>query len=175
METIYFGAGCFWCSEAAFSRVRGVSSVVSGYIGGTVADPTYEEVSTGRTGHAEVVQVVYDPSIITLRDLLAVFFTIHNPTTLNSQGYDVGTQYRSLIAYTSDEQKRSIDAYIKSLAAEHTFQDPIVTEVVKASAFYPADSSHYRYYDLNKESGYCQVVIDPKLAKLRKSFAHLLK
>lgn len=175
VKTIYFGAGCFWCSEASFNRLKGVTSVLSGYAGGDIADPTYAQVSSGSTGHAEVVRVEYDPRIITLHDLLAVFFTIHDPTTLNRQGYDVGTEYRSIILYDDPADKKTIITFIKNLETGKTFTQPIVTEVKKVDRFYPAEADHYKFYEVNRTAPYCRIVIDPKIAKLKKSFAHLLK
>lgn len=173
-HTIVLGSGCFWCSEAAFTRLKGVTSVLSGYAGGHSPSPTYDQVCSGTTGHAEVVQVKYDSNIITLEDLLAVFFTIHDPTTYNRQGADIGTQYRSIVLYTGVEQKNQIKKYIAKLAHQKLWNGPIVTEVEPLIAFYPAESDHYRYYELNQDSRYCQVVINPKLAKLRALHAGLL-
>ena len=174
IQTVCFGAGCFWCSEAAFTQLRGVTSVRSGYAGGHVKNPSYDQVCSGTTGHAEVVQVVYDPDTISLTDILSVFFTIHDPTTYNRQGADIGTQYRSIVLYTSVEQKNTIKKYIAKLTHQKLWNGPIVTEVEPLINFYPADSSHYRYYESNQDSRYCQVVINPKLAKLRQLHAHLL-
>ena len=174
-ETIALGAGCFWCSEAAYTRLKGVLEVRSGYAGGTTVDPTYEQVSTGTTGHAEVAQVVYDPSVITLQDILSVFFTIHDPTTLNRQGHDIGTQYRSIIFCTTPEQKEAAESYIQVLSGKQIWNDPIVTTVEQLTQFYPAEADHYRYYDLNQNNSYCQVVINPKLALLKEKHAELLK
>jgi peptide-methionine (S)-S-oxide reductase len=174
-QTIVLGSGCFWCSEAAFTRLKGVSDVRSGYAGGESENPTYEEVCTGRTGHAEVVQVEYDEGMITAEQLLSVFFTIHDPTTLNRQGHDVGTQYRSIILYTSDEQKEIAQKYIAQLTKDQVWPDPIVTEIKPLGKFYEAEADHYRYYEMNKESSYCQIVINPKLAQLRAEHADLLK
>ncbi len=174
-SVIVFGAGCFWCSEAAFTQLKGVTSVRSGYAGGETKNPTYEEVSGGTTGHAEVVQVEYDPTIISLDNLLSVFFTIHDPTTFNRQGYDVGTQYRSVVLYATEAQKKQIKQYIAKLTHQKLWKDPIVTEVAPLGAFYEAEADHYRYYEMNKESRYCQLVINPKLDKLRKTHSALLK
>ena len=174
-DTVAFGDGCFWCSEAAFTQLKGVTSVRSGYAGGDKKNPTYEQVSSGTTGHAEVVQVEYDPAIISLNDLLGVFFTIHDPTTFNRQGDDIGSQYRSVVLYTTADQKNLIKKYIGKLTHKGLWKDPIVTEIVPLQSFYDAESDHYRYYENNKESGYCQIVINPKLAKLRKMHANLLK
>lgn len=175
MATIAFGAGCFWCSEAAYTKLKGVTSVRSGYAGGSKKNPTYEQVSTGTTGHAEVVRIEYDPDIITLGDLLSVFFTIHDPTTYNRQGDDIGTQYRSIILYTTVGQKNLIKKYIAKLTHQRLWKDPIVTELVPLESFYEAEPYHYRYYENNKESRYCQLVINPKLAKLKAEHVNLLK
>lgn len=174
-DTIGFGAGCFWCSEAAFTQLKGVTRVDSGYAGGAKKNPAYDQVCSGTTGHAEVVQVQFDPVIISLEDLLSVFFTIHDPTTYNRQGADIGTQYRSIVLYTTVEQKKLVKKYIAKLTHQKLWNGPIVTEVEPLADFYPAESDHYRYYELNKESRYCQVVISPKLAKLREKHAGLLK
>lgn len=162
LETASFGGGCFWCVEAFFLRLKGVDSVVSGYQGGTVADPTYREVTTGRTGHAEVVQVKFDPDLIRYEDLLEVFFAIHDPTTLNRQGADVGTQYRSVIFTYTPAQKAAAEAKIKSLTDAGTFDDPIVTQVQEAPSFYPAEDYHQDYFRRNPNAPYCRLVIAPK-------------
>jgi len=175
MLTIYFGEGCFWCSEAVFTRLKGVESVTSGYAGGNIVNPSYQEVCTGTTGHAEVVKITYDKKVIPLKTLLDVFFSTHDPTTLNKQGYDHGTQYRSAIFYQDVSDKKVIEKYLGKLSKDQIFAKPVVTEVRQVIEFYPAELDHYRYYDLNQDSRYCQVVITPKLAKLRTSFAHLLK
>lgn len=173
-EVATLGGGCFWCTEAAFQRLRGVVSVVSGYAGGDVPDPSYEQVCSGRTRHAEVVRVEFDPRVVSFRDLLHVFFTIHDPTTLNRQGADVGTQYRSVVFYHSPEQREEAESVISDLTAEGVWPDPIVTEVSPAPEFYPAESHHQDYYRRNERQPYCQVVISPKLAKLRSRFADRL-
>lgn len=175
MEQATLGGGCFWCLEAVFNQLRGVERVVSGYAGGTVPNPTYEQVCTGRTGHAEVVQVTYDPSVISFRDLLDVFFTIHDPTTLNRQGNDVGPQYRSIILYHTEEQKRIAEETIRQFDAEKRWPHPIVTEVVPLEAFYPAEDYHQRYFEKNPAQPYCQFVVAPKVVKARKVFAERLK
>ncbi|MBI3081891.1 MAG: peptide-methionine (S)-S-oxide reductase MsrA [Gemmatimonadetes bacterium] len=167
--------GCFWCLEAAFDQLKGVEHVQSGYAGGSVANPTYEQVCTGRTGHAEVVQIRFDPGVISYRDLLEVFFVVHDPTTLNRQGPDVGTQYRSAIFYHTPEQKAEADRVIAELSAAKVWDDPIVTEVVPLKAFYPAEEYHRDYYRRNPNQGYCQVVIAPKVAKVRKRYFEKLK
>jgi len=174
LEIAVFGGGCFWCTEAIFTRLKGVENVESGYAGGHVDNPSYEEVSMGTTGHAEAIQIEFDPNIIKFEDLLNVFFATHDPTTLNRQGADIGEQYRSAIFYTSPEQKRVAEEFIRKLSNEGTFDDPIVTEVSKLNKFWPAESYHRRYYDNNPNKPYCQVVIDPKIAKLRQNFLTLL-
>ncbi|HVT74969.1 MAG TPA: peptide-methionine (S)-S-oxide reductase MsrA [Candidatus Paceibacterota bacterium] len=170
-----FANGCFWCTEAVFRRLKGVSEVSPGYTGGTKTDPTYEEVSTGRTGHAEAVEIAYDPSIISYDDLLAVFFNTHDPTTLNRQGRDVGTQYRSAIFYSDDEQKTKAEALIAELNSSKAYENPVVTEVMPLDAFYEAEDYHRDYYANNASAPYCQIVIAPKLEKLQKRFEGLLK
>lgn len=170
-----FANGCFWCTEAVFASLRGVISVKSGYTGGTIADPTYEQVSSGNTGHAEAIKIEYDPSVIAYDDLLVVFFNTHNPTTLNRQGNDVGTQYRSAIFYTDDEQKAKAEALVKELDSTKAYDAPIVTEVKPLGAFYEAEGYHQEYYKNHADQPYCQLVIAPKLEKLEKRFAELLK
>lgn len=170
-----FGGGCFWCTEAVFEQVRGVISVMPGYAGGTVPNPTYPQVCTGRTGHAEVVRVKYDPAQISYEDLLAVFFATHDPTSLNRQGADVGTEYRSVIFYTTEEQGRAAQAMISQLNESGPGGRPIVTEVSPLIAFYQAEDYHREYYRKNSFAPYCQFVIDPKMQKLRKIFAAALK
>lgn len=165
-ERATIGGGCFWCVEAAFKAVRGVTSVTSGYAGGTVADPSYEAVCSGNTGHAEVVQISYDPEEITYRELLEIFFTIHDPTTLNREGPDVGSQYRSVIFYHDDEQRADAEAYIDELETEGVVDDPIVTEVEPLEEFYEAEPYHQDYYEKNPDAPYCVVNIAPKLEKL---------
>jgi peptide-methionine (S)-S-oxide reductase len=174
-ETATLAGGCFWCLEAAFQQLKGVSGVRSGYAGGTVPNPTYEAVCTGQTGHAEVTQIEFDPDVIAFRDLLDVFFTIHDPTTLNQQGADVGTQYRSAIFYQSPEQERVAREVIAALEATHVWDDPIVTEIVPLTAFYPAEAYHRDYYNRNQNQPYCRAVIAPKVAKLRKHYLEKLK
>jgi len=174
-ETIVFGGGCFWCMEAVFQMLRGVQSVDSGYTGGKIANPTYEEVSSGKTGHAEVVRVIFDPEIIKLKDLLAVFFTTHDPTTLNRQGNDVGERYRSSIFYSTDEQKEIVQNFIKQLVEENNFSKPILTEVLHLENFYPAEEYHKNYYKNNPDKAYCQVIINPKIAKLRQEYSKLIR
>ena len=162
-----FGSGCFWCSEAVLSELNGVISVIPGYAGGTLPNPTYEDVCTDKTGHAEVAQVTFDPTVISYRELLEVLFSTHDPTTLNRQGADVGTQYRSVIFYADQEQKMQAEAIIRELTADGTFRDQIVTEVVPLGAFYPAEDYHREYYKRHPSQPYCQAVIAPKLAKFR--------
>ncbi len=175
MDTATFGAGCFWCVEAIFQQLKGVESAVSGYSGGTVKNPGYREVSTGRTGHAEVVQIVYDPSVISFPELLEVFWSTHDPTTLNRQGADVGTQYRSAIFYHSPEQKKLAEEFKQKLDASGAFADPIVTEITAFTAFYPAEDYHQEYYDNNRNQPYCRMVIQPKLDKFKKVFAEKIR
>jgi peptide-methionine (S)-S-oxide reductase len=174
LETATFGSGCFWCTEPMFQKLRGVKSAVSGYTGGQVPNPTYEAICTGRTGHAEVVQVTFDPTIISFDDLLRVFWRTHDPTTLNQQGHDVGTQYRSAVFYHSDEQRETAEKYKAQLDASKVFGAPIVTEITKFDKFYPAEAYHQKYYDQNPGAGYCAMVIRPKVEKFNKEFAELL-
>ncbi|CRI64232.1 Putative Peptide methionine sulfoxide reductase (MsrA) (Protein-methionine-S-oxide reductase) (Peptide Met(O) reductase) [Thiocapsa sp. KS1] len=174
MQTATLGGGCFWCLEAAFQGLDGVGSVVSGYAGGAGERPTYQQVCTGTTGHAEVVEIGFDDTRIDFETLLEVFFTIHDPTTLNRQGADVGSQYRSVIFYHSDAQREIAERVIARLNAEGVWPDPIVTQVQPAPTFYPAEAYHQDYYRRNPGQGYCQVVISPKLAKLRAHHALLL-
>jgi peptide-methionine (S)-S-oxide reductase len=164
------GGGCFWCLEAVFAGFDGVRRVVPGYAGGTVPNPTYEQVCTGMTGHAEVVQITFDPAVISYRDLLEVFFAIHDPTTPNRQGADVGTQYRSIILYHDLQQKEAAGQMIAALEAARVWPAPIVTQVVPLEAFYPAEAYHHDYYRRNSDQPYCRFVIAPKLAKARKQF-----
>lgn len=175
LETATLAGGCFWCLEAVYDQLKGVEDVVSGYMGGQVDNPTYEQVCSGRTGHAEVVQIKFDPNVVSFRDLLDVFFTIHDPTTLNRQGADIGTQYRSAIFYHTPEQKAAAEATIAELNAQGLWNAPIVTEVSPASTFYPAESYHQEYFARNPYQGYCQVVIAPKVAKFRQKYLANLK
>ncbi len=174
-ETATLAGGCFWCLEAVYELLRGVNSVQSGYTGGHVPNPTYEAVCSGTTGHAEAVQVEFDPAEISYRDLLDVFFTIHDPTTLNRQGGDIGTQYRSAIYTHSDEQQATAQAVIADLTKQGLWGAPIVTEVTPITEYYPAEDYHAQYYRLNPEQGYCQVVIAPKVAKARTKFLDKLR
>ncbi len=172
METAVFGGGCFWCTEAIFQGLKGVSSVLPGYAGGHLPNPTYEQVSGGDTGHAEVTQIIFDPKVITFPVLLEVLFATHDPTTMNRQGGDIGEQYRSVIFYTTPEQKKQSEAYIKN--AQKDFDSPIVTQIQPLDKFYEAENYHQNYFNNNKNQPYCQAVISPKLAKFRKKFAYLL-
>lgn len=174
-ETAVFGGGCFWCIEAVFNRLAGVESAESGYMGGHVDNPTYRQVCGGDTGHVEVVRVKFDPSVISYRDLLDVFFAVHDPTTLNRQGSDEGEQYRSVIFYESEEQEKIAEETIAALNAAKTFPEPVVTEVEPASKFYVAEGYHQEYYDNNRNQPYCQFIIAPKVAKLEKKFREKLR
>ncbi len=174
-EVATLGGGCFWCLEAAFEKLKGVEEAVSGYAGGTVPNPTYKQVCTGKTGHAEVVQITFDPAVISYKDLLDVYFTIHDPTTLNRQGADVGTQYRSVIFYHTPEQEQAARAMIAELEAQGRWEDPIVTQVEPLEAFYPAEDYHQEYYEHNSGQPYCRIVIAPKLSKLQKEHMEKLK
>jgi peptide-methionine (S)-S-oxide reductase len=174
LDTATFGGGCFWCVEAVFQQLEGVAKVVSGYAGGKVSNPTYKEICTGRTGHAEVCQIIYDPQKITYTELLQAFFSSHDPTTLNRQGADVGTQYRSVIMYHTEAQKREAQQIIKELNAK-VFDNKIVTELTYNQPFYKAEDYHQNYYNLNPEQSYCSYVITPKLEKFRKVFKDKLK
>lgn len=174
-EVATLAGGCFWCLDAVFRGLKGVEQVVSGYAGGTVANPSYEAVCAGRTGHAEVVQVTFDPAVLSYRDLVAVFFGIHDPTTLNRQGADVGTQYRSAIYYHNPEQERTAREVIAELERDQVFDSPIVTEVAPFTVFYPAEEYHQDYFRRNPGQGYCRAVIAPKVAKFRKEHLERLK
>ena len=174
-EVATIAGGCFWCLEAAYEQLKGVTQVVSGYSGGHLPAPTYEQVCTGQTGHAEVIQVTFDPLTVSYQDLLDIFFLIHDPTTLNRQGHDVGTQYRSAIYYHSETQKTKAEKAIADLTARRQWSDAIVTEVTTVGDFYPAEEYHNQYYRRNSNSGYCQFVIEPKLEKLRKERFAALK
>jgi len=175
LHTATLAGGCFWCLEAVFDDVKGVHSVESGYAGGAMANPSYREVCNGNTGHAEVVQVHFDPNIVSYSDLLNVFFAIHDPTTMNRQGADVGTQYRSAIFYHDDEQKTVAEDLINSLNAQKIWDKPIVTEVAKLDKFYMAEDYHQEYFARNPYQPYCQAVVAPKVSKFRKHFLELLK
>lgn len=167
-QTALLGGGCFWCIEAVYRRVKGVKSAVSGYAGGSVPDPDYRSVCTGTTGHAEVVEITFDPDVISFSEILDIFWVIHDPTTLNRQGADMGTQYRSVIYYNDETQRAAAEASVA--AAQASFDDPIVTELSPAPQFYPAEVYHQNYYDLNPQQGYCQVVISPKVEKFMRTF-----
>ncbi len=173
-ETATLAGGCFWCTEAIFSELRGVESVLPGYSGGSVTDPTYEQVCTGRTGHAEAIQVVFDPTVISFHDLLLIFFSTHDPTTLNRQGHDVGTQYRSVVFYHSPQQLQVAQAVVKEITENRLWKSPIVTELVPFRAFYPAEEYHRNYFRRNPSKAYCQMVIEPKVTKFRKQFVERL-
>jgi peptide-methionine (S)-S-oxide reductase len=175
MKTAVFGGGCFWCTEAIFKMLRGVTSVEPGYAGGQTENPTYYKVSNGNTGHAEVIKIEYDPSEIRYQDLLTVFFGSHDATQVNRQGNDVGTQYRSVVLYADDEQKKEAEAFVAELNASAKEGRPIATEVAPLTKFYPAEQEHLDYYAKNREQGYCQVIIEPKLQKVQEKFAELLK
>jgi peptide-methionine (S)-S-oxide reductase len=175
LETATLGGGCFWCLEAVFERLEGVEKVVSGYTGGRVPEPSYELVCSGLTGHAEVVQITFDPSVLPYRELLEIFFAFHDPTTLNRQGNDVGTQYRSAIYYHSPEQERTARAVIEQLQRDGTWDDAIVTEVTPLDRFYPAEEYHQQYFQRNPTRMYCQAVVAPKVAKLRREYAARLR
>ncbi len=175
LETAIFANGCFWCTEAVFQRLKGVEEVVSGYTGGSIKNPAYREVCSGRTGHAEGVRILFNPEQISYQALLEVFFATHDPTTLNRQGNDVGTQYRSEIFYTNAGQKAQAQAYIDFLEEENVFSEPIVTAVTEAQPFYLAESEHYNYYNDHGSQPYCQFVINPKIQKLKEQFSAKLK
>lgn len=174
-EVATFAAGCFWCVEAQFQQLNGVEKVESGFLGGHVANPSYKDVCTGTTGHAEACNITYDPAVISYDELLAAFFTVHDPTQLNRQGNDIGTQYRSAVFYHTPEQQEKANYYIKRLNEEHAYDSPIVTEVQPYSTFYKAEDYHQNYYNQNGEQGYCRMVIKPKLDKFKKVFANKLK
>jgi methionine-S-sulfoxide reductase len=174
-EKIVFGGGCFWCTEAVFKMIKGVQSVIPGYAGGDKPNPTYEEVCRGDTDYAEVVEVIYDPGLVKLEDLLTIFFASHDPTTLNRQGNDIGTQYRSIIFYTKDDQKFTIEKFIKDINDSNSLGDPVVTELKFLDNFYEAEKYHQDYFRQNPGNPYCKVVINPKLEKVQEKFAKLLK
>jgi peptide-methionine (S)-S-oxide reductase len=175
LETITLGGGCYWCVEAVYENLDGVKSVVSGFSGGKVANPTYEEVCTGETGHAEVVQITYDKNVTDINEIFKVFFTVHDPTTLNRQGADVGTQYRSVIFYKNEEQKKAAQSIIADLNKAKVYNNPIVTKVEPFKAFYKAEDYHQNYYANNKNQPYCKMVIQPKIEKFEKVFKDKLK
>lgn len=173
-EIAMFGGGCFWCTEAVFKQLKGVTSVEPGYAGGTIANPTYEQVSTGTTGHAEVIRIEYDPVVVPFSTLLTIFFASHDATQLNRQGNDVGTQYRSAVFPTTQDQRHETEAFIKELEASSTEGDPIVTTIEENATFYPAEDYHRDYFAKHPEQAYCQLVIAPKLQKVQKAYADLL-
>ncbi len=176
LETATFGAGCFWCVEAVFQSLKGVESVESGYMGGHTIDPTYKQICTGMTGHAEIIQIKFDPAVISFKDLLEVFWKTHDPTTLNKQGNDVGTQYRSAVFYNNDTQKELAEKYKTKLNESGAFRAPIVTEITAATKYYPAEKYHQNYWNTQgKGNSYCRAVIPPKLEKLKAAFADKLK
>ena len=174
-ELATLAGGCFWCLEAVFTQLKGVDGVASGYAGGDLPNPSYEMVCTGTTGHAEVVQLRFDPAVVSYQDLLQIFFTMHDPTTLNQQGADVGTQYRSAIFYHSEEQGAAAKQVVEELTASGLWDDPVVTELVPLDTFYPAEADHREYYERNSAQPYCQAVIVPKVAKLRRHYLDKLK
>ena len=174
-EVATLGGGCFWCMETVFNEIKGVEKVKSGYSGGTIPNPSYEQVSRGATGHAEVVQVTFDPDVISFKEILEIFFTMHDPTTLNRQGADVGTQYRSVIFYHSEQQRATAEQVIKELNEEKIWDDPIVTQMEPFKAFYEAEDYHKDYFKRNLDQPYCRVVIAPKIAKLHKLYLSKLK
>jgi peptide-methionine (S)-S-oxide reductase len=175
MSTITLGGGCFWCTEAVFERVRGISHVQSGYCNGALLQPTYEQVCTGRTGHNEVVRLTFDPAVISTQQILEIFFAIHDPTTPNRQGHDVGTQYRSGIYFHTPEQQQVAQAMLEQLAQDRVFDAPLTTELAPEQNFWPAEDHHHQYYARNPNQGYCAAVVGPKVAKFRQTFAHFLK
>jgi peptide-methionine (S)-S-oxide reductase len=174
-EIAVFGGGCFWCTEAVFKMMKGVTSVLPGYAGGSTLNPTYAQVSEGNTGHAEVVRIEYDPTMVDYKNLLTVFFGSHDPTTKNQQGADIGTQYRSVVFYTTPEQKAQAESLIKDMNESNSAGAPVVTEVQPLEKFYEAENYHHDYFANHPTAGYCQVVINPKLEKVQKQFADLLK
>ena len=174
-QDITIGGGCFWCFEPLFDDLVGVEKVEVGYSGGSDRNPTYQQVCTGTTGHAEVVQIIFDPQVISLREILQIFFTVHDPTTLNRQGADVGTQYRSIVLYRDNEQKETAELVVREIEAAKIWGSPIVTQLVKYKAFYKAEDYHQGYFDANPRAAYCQAVIAPKVVKFRKRFTERLK
>jgi peptide-methionine (S)-S-oxide reductase len=175
VEIALFAGGCFWCTEAVFQALEGITKVVSGYIGGKTSNPTYKEICTGETGHAEAIQITFHPDVISFSDLLQVFFATHDPTTLNRQGNDIGTQYRSEVFYSNDLQKKITQEYIDLLNTDFTFGKPVVTKISPLAPFYEAEAYHQNYYNSNKTQGYCSFVITPKLDKLKHKFQSKLK
>lgn len=175
LERAILAGGCFWCTEAVFQRVEGVEKVIPGFTGGNIKNPAYREIITGRTGHAEAIEITYNPQVISYGELLYIFFSTHDPTTLNRQQYDVGTQYRSAIFYTSEEQKQTAEEVVKKLSDEELFKDPIVTEITEAGPFYNAEQEHREYYNNHRQQQYCQAIIDPKIKKLKELYSAKLK
>jgi peptide-methionine (S)-S-oxide reductase len=175
LQIATFGAGCFWCTEAVFLNVKGVTKVVSGYSGGKIKNPTYREICSGLTDHAEVTQITFDPQQVSFEELLEVFWNTHDPTTLNKQGADEGTQYRSVVFYHNEEQQKKAEAYKTQLEATHVFKNPIVTEISPLANYYPAEDYHQNYFELNPNQGYCQYVVRPKVEKFRKQFGDRVK
>lgn len=175
LEKATLAGGCFWCTEAVFQRLEGVENVISGFTGGNIKNPAYREIITGRTGHAEAIEITFDPEKIKFGDILFIFFSTHDPTTLNRQQNDVGTQYRSAIFYHSEEQRKTAEEIIKQLSEQKVFDDPIVTEVTPAKEFYKAEEEHQDFYNQHRQQPYCQFIIDPKIAKLNKYFSDKLK
>ena len=175
LETITLGAGCFWCVEAVFQKLKGVESVVSGYSGGHIKNPAYREVCNGVTGHAEVIQIKFDPSLVSIAEILQVFWQTHDPTTLNRQGNDIGTQYRSAIFYHTEEQRQIAEQYKEELNKSKAFPEPIVTEITAITNFYRAEDHHQNYFNQNSDQGYCQFVVRPKVEKFKKLFADKMK
>jgi peptide-methionine (S)-S-oxide reductase len=174
-EVATIAGGCFWCTEAVFKELRGVEKVESGYTGGKLANPTYQQISAGDTGHAEAIRIIYDPKVISYKELLEVFFVVHDPTTLNRQGADVGTQYRSAIFYQSPEEKKIAEQLIKDFSEQKVYKDPIVTTLEPLAKFYVAEEYHQNYFERNPDKAYCRIVIEPKVLKFRKEFLHKLK
>ena len=175
LQVATFAGGCFWCTEAVFNRLGGVQQVVSGYTGGHIKNPAYREICTGRTGHAEAIQIFFDETVISYQELLEIFFATHDPTTLNRQGNDVGTQYRSAIFYSNDRQKEAATDFISYLEKEQIFNKAITTEIVKLEVFYNAEEDHQNYYNLNQEQPYCQYIINPKIKKLKEIYSNKLR
>lgn len=175
LQIATFAGGCFWCTEAVFLRITGVEQVVSGFTGGSIKNPAYREICSGRTGHAEAIQIFFDDTEVSYTELLELFFATHDPTTLNRQGHDVGTHYRSAIFYNSETQKEQAEAFINLLETQHVFDNKIVTEVTESGPFFKAEEDHQAYYDRNKEASYCQFIINPKIDKINKYYGHKLK
>lgn len=175
MEKATLAGGCFWCTEAVFQRLEGVEKVISGFTGGTIKNPAYREIITGRTGHAEAIEIEFNPKKVNYKDLLYIFFSTHDPTTLNRQQNDVGTQYRSAIFYHSDEQRKIAEEVVEELTEQEVFSDPIVTEITQAGEFYKAEAEHQDFYNRHRQQPYCQFIIDPKIGKLNKYFSDKLK